>query len=170
MMAYVIEDDILAPKGAIIIEYRGPNPFAIYPRVRDFLMTIFEAKGLHIYEDDFRWDITGDPRSFFIRIRLDKGLDKFTRGVVGVRLQGNQPVDPRKPGTIEILLGGKIATEYPINTIFQKIVLKPFVWVYHHLIYDNIRRKYIQIYKAGMERLEAEIRSTFNLVMRERLT
>jgi len=169
-MAYIIEDDILAPKGAIIIEYRGPNPFAIYPRVADLLMTIFEAKGLHIYEDDFRWDITGDPRSFFIKIHLDKGLDKFTKGVVAVRLQGKQPTDPRKPGSVEILLAGKIATEYPIKTVFQKIAIKPFVWLYHNLIYDNIRRRYLKIYKAGMERLEAEIRSTFNLIMRERLT
>lgn len=170
MMAYVIEDDILAPKGAIVIEYRGSNPFAIYPRVADLLMTIFEAKGLHIFEDDFRWDVTSDPRPFFIRIHLDKGLDKFTRGIVSVRLQGKQPTDPKKSGSVEILIGGRITTSYPIETIFQKIVIKPFVWLYHSLIYDNIRRKYIQIYKAGIERLEAEIRATFNLIMRERLT
>lgn len=169
-MAYVIEDDILAPKGVILIEYRGPNPFAIYPKLRDFLMTIFEAKGLHIYEDDFRWDITGDPRSFFIKTRLEKGLDKFTKGTVSLQLQGKQPIDPRKSGSVEMRVGGKITTEYPIKTVFQKIVIKPFVWLYHNLIYDNIRRRYIKIYKAGIERLEAEIRSTFNLIMRERLT
>lgn len=169
-MPYVIEDDILAPKGVIVIEYRGPDPFAIYPRIPGLLMTIFEAKGLHIFEDDFRWDITADPRPFFIKTRLNKGLDKFTRGVVSVRLQGKQPTDPKKPGSVEILIGGKITTRYPIDTVFQKIVIKPFVWLYHTLIYDNIRRKYIQTYKAGIERLEAEIRSTFNLIMRERLT
>ncbi|MEM7821295.1 MAG: hypothetical protein QXX38_00535 [Candidatus Aenigmatarchaeota archaeon] len=169
-MAYIFEDDILAPKRDLVIEYRGPNPFAIYRSIPDLLMRIFQARGVHIFEDDFRWDITDDPRPFFVRFHLDKGLDKWTRAYVWVRLQGRQPSDPSKQGSNEILIGGTIVTRYPVDTVWQKIFIKPFIWLYHHLIYNNIRRRYIQIYKAGIERLEAEIRSAYNLVMRERLT
>lgn len=169
-MAFVIEDDILAPREDIEIKYNGPNPFAIYEKIPKLLQTIFKARGVHYYEDEFRWDVTGDPRVFHIKMHLDKGIDRRTRGVVRIKLDGDQPVDPKKPGAIKIKIKGKIITSFPIETIFQRIFIKPFIWLYFHLIYINIRRKYIEIYKKGVEELESEIRATFGLMMRERLT
>jgi len=169
-MAFLIEDDILAPKGAILIEYKGLNPFSIYGKIRDMILTVFHARGVDYFEDDFRWDTTGEPINFFVRIHVDKKVDKWTRGYVYLRVQGSQPRDPLKPGWIQIEVSGKVSTAYPTETMFQKAIFYPFLYPYHYLMYNNIRRRYIRIYKEWIEHLEMEIRSTFNLMQRARLT
>lgn len=179
MADYVIQDDVLAPKGVITIEYYGPNPFAIYPRIPGLLQRLYEARGVHYYEDEFRWDIAGDPNVFFILCHLDKGLDKWTRGFVYLKIWGAQPVDPNTPtGRLKIEINVIIRTEYPIvsGTLDKKLlgiphfIVMPFIILYHWFWYNNIRRQYMRRYKERTERLETELRRTLNLMMRARLT
>src|SRR3990170_3237887 len=122
-MPYLIEDDALAPKGFKLIEYNGPNPFAIYGKMRDILLTIFRAGGKDFYEDDFRWDITSDPIGFFVKLRVFRKFDKWTQYHIFVRLQGRQPKDPSKSGSLQVEITGKLITSYPTDTIFQKAIL-----------------------------------------------
>ena len=166
----VYEDDVLAPKDKIAIEYYGPNPFAVYPGLKGLIQVIFHARGQHIFETQFRWDITADPRPFFISMHLNLSLDRFTRLIVPMKIFGTQPSDPTKNGKLLVEIQGRITTTYPISTIWQRIFVEPFVWVYHHSIYNDVRRRYIQIGKEGIEKLGMEIRSTLNIMKRERLT
>jgi len=169
LRGFVYEDDVLAPKGAEVIEYYGPNPFAIYPKLKGLLQVIFHARGQHVFETQFRWDITSDPRQFFVLMHLERGLDNFTRLFVHLRIFGGQPTDPSKNGRLMVEISGRILTQYPAGTVWQKIIVGPFIWAYHHLIYNNVRRRYIRIGKEGIERLQKEIRSTLSLMERERL-
>ena len=168
-MAYVIQDEVLAPKGAEIIEYYGPDPFRIYSKIGGLLQDIFQARGLHIFEDEFRWNTTTDPRPFFFIIRLEKGIDKFTDGIVKLKVFGAQPSDPTKNGRLLIEIAGVIKTTYPVKTWWHRLIIEPFIWIYHHAIYNKVRREYIRIYKQGIERLQAELRAMLGLVMHERL-
>jgi len=166
---FVINDDILAPKPKIVVEYRGPNPFAIYPRIGGLLQGIFQARGVNYFEDDFRWDVTSDPRQFLLRMHLEKGFDKFSEGRVDLKIIGHQPLDPKKNGAIFIEISANIKTKYPSSTPFQKLIVLPFMFLYHYVYYNRIRRQYMRRYRVGVEKLEAEIRSTFNLMMREKI-
>lgn len=169
-MPYIIEDDVLAPKGAEVVEYYGPNPFSIYTKIGGLLQTIFHARGLNVFEDQFRWDITTDPRPFFIQMHLNKKLDNFTRLYIFIKLYGAQPSDETKSGRLLLEIAGKIRTEYPSDTIWQKIFVFPFLWIYHHIFYNKIRRSYLQIAKRGIETLENELRSALRIIEKKRLT
>jgi len=168
-MVYAITDDVLAPKGVITIEYYGKNPFSIYPRISRNLQVIFHARGKDIFEDEFRWDVTADPNPFFIKVHLDKGLDKWTTMYIRLKIFGTQPTNPNKDGKMVLEISGDLITRYPTGTAWQKAIVTPFVWLYHHLIYNNIRRRYLKIGLEGIEKLETEFRSILGLVMRERL-
>ena len=99
-MAYVYQDDVLAPKGLIWFSYEGQNPFSIYAGLGEDFQQIFEVKGKDIFEDDFKWDITADPHPFYIRFHIDKKFDKYTKGHIHVAFHGVQPTDPNKKGRL----------------------------------------------------------------------
>ena len=175
-MALRIFDDVLAPKGAIVYEYYGKNPFAIYPGLGRKMQEAFHARGLHIFEDDFRWDLTDDPRPFFFIIRMARGMDRFSEATICVKAYGMQPTDPTKTGRLVIEIYGWIETNFfsgypprPLSAL-QKIFLEPFAWIYHHAIYYKVRRQYIHFLQEGIEQLEAYLRGVLGMEMRERLT
>ena len=174
-MALRIVDDALAPKGAVVYEYYGPNPFSIYFGLSGILQSIFHVRGKDIFEDQFRWDTTGDPRQFFLRFHMNKGMDKFTEGNVNIKVYGMQPINSEsKEGKLLIEISGDLETSFfskdaPM-TALQKIILEPFVWIYCHLWYYKIRRQYLHFLQDGVEQLEAEFRKKLGLEMHERLT
>jgi len=167
---FVIEDDVLAPKGKIVVEYRGPNPFAFYSKISGLLQSIFQARGVHYFEDEFRWDTVNDPRQFLLRMHLDKPIDRFTHGQVHLKIIGEQPVDPKKTGAMFVEIGSNILTGFPAETPFERLIIVPFLWLYNMTFYNKVRRRYIQVYKAGVEKFEGELRAMFGIPMRERLT
>lgn len=167
-MPFIVEDDILAPRGDITVGYRGYNPLEIYEKIRDFMLTIFHARGVDYFEDFFQWDVTVDPAMLYVRIHIDRKIDKFTRAYVYIVIHGKQS-KASKQGWVNIKISGKITTVYPTETVLQKAMFWPFLYIYHYVMYNNIRRKYIGIYKKWIEELEREIRSTFNLIQRARL-
>jgi hypothetical protein len=111
-----------------------------------------------------------DPRQFLLRMHLDKPLDRFTHGLVFLKIIGEQPSDPKKTGAMFVEIGSNINTKFSAKTAFDKMILLPFLWMYNITFYNKVRRRYIQIYKAGVERLEGELRTMFGMPMRERLT
>lgn len=172
-MAFRMVDDVLAPKGAIVYEYYGKNPFSIYFGLGRILQEIFHVRGKDIFEDEFRWDITEDPRPFFFIIRMQKGMDRFTDGYVQIKVFGAQPTDPTKDGKLLIEISSWIETNFfgigPLSAL-QRLILHPFVWIYNHVIYYKIRRQYIHFFREGIEQLEERFRRQLGLEMRERLT
>lgn len=161
-MAFVFRDDVLAPKGAIIIEYSGPDPMSVYRKLNDMLQLTFEVKGKDIYETDFRWDIKSDPRAFFIKMHVKKGLDQFSSVTVFFKMQGFQPIDANKPGNIKIEISGFLETNYPTKGI-GGIFLIPLMFIYHLAIYNRIRRRYLQYANERIRRINDTIRSMLNI-------
>lgn len=162
-MPYIIQDDVLAPRESIIIDYSGPNPLSAYYALDQLLRLIFEFKGSHLFEPDFRWDITEDPRPFFIRFYAERGFDKFTRVRIDFKLLGKQPTDPTKSGSLRIEIKGFVRTEYKLATIFHKIFILPFIYLYHIAYYNRIRRGYIEWLRRRIERLENELRELLKI-------
>ena len=146
MVKLVIEDDCLAPSPYMEIKYKGPNPFRVYPLTPGILKNIFVIRGKDIWEREFRWDITGDPRGFYVHIIVKKTLDAYTKIFAEIMMMGKQPTDPTKEGEILIRIGGKIHTKFGGNTIFsnpKNPLYKLFLALYYPLYYAKIRRMFL---------------------------
>jgi len=178
-----IEDDCLAPAPKLKIDYTGPDPFKVCKHIRPLLITIFEIEPKDVWERDFRWDISTEPHAFFIRSYADKGLDARTKIFAEVTVQGTQPSDPRKDGKVTILIGGKLRTEYKLDTAFKRSPIYSgitrlgglaevggLVWLYHRLFYEDVRRNYIK-YQCNrrLETLWRELRKILGIPVPERV-
>jgi len=162
MATWILEDDCLAPHEKIEFNYSGPNPFGVVKALTsdDFLRRTFEVDSSDIYERDFRWDITSDPRSFYIRLFLVKGLDSKSRIYYELIFQGAQPSDPKKKGKVSIRLRAKLRTEYPLVTAFQKTpIYKALLWIFNKLFYFKVRRNYLRICNDALKEFQREIRN-----------
>jgi hypothetical protein len=172
-MAFRVVDDVLAPKGALVYEYYGKDPFSVYFGLSSVLQSIFHVRGKDIFEDQFRWDTTADPRPFFFIVKTNKGLDRFTDGWVQLKVFGAQPTDPTKDGKLMLEISGWIETNFfgmgPLTGL-QKLIVQPFVWIYSHVLYNKTRRNYIHFMQEGIEQLEEHLKTKIGLEMHERLT
>jgi hypothetical protein len=164
---YSIEEEVLAPAGEISINYKGSNPFRIYRMLPKMLQLIFHGRGKNIFERSFKWDITTDPREFSFDIWFEDakmGGDARSRQKIRVRCHGHQPSDPNSPnGIIKIAIKAWLTTSYGFNSQFEKMMKYSFVWMYHRLWYNNIRRRYLQILKEQCYKLEKAIREAYGI-------
>lgn len=147
MVAIIMEDDCLVPESTIVIRYNGPRPFIAYQKVRDFLRDIWEVEAKDYWEREFRWDNSADPRDFFVKSYVVKGLDRFTRVIIEVVMQGIQPSDLEKPGRIEIKLSGVIKTNLGGNTVLDDArnpLYRAIAWMYLRYFYWKQRRFYLE--------------------------
>jgi hypothetical protein len=171
-MAYwTFEDDCFTPEREIKLEYTGPNVFVRFHNViRPLLERNFEVEAIDLWERDFRYDLSGDPHTFFIRYQIDKGLDANSRILFEVVVQGKQPVDSKKDGRITILISGRLRTGYNLDTAFKKTPLyKGMKWVVHRTLYNEIRRGYFRVCSEFVEKLMVELRKLFGMPMPERV-
>lgn len=166
-MAFVIQDDVLAPRHELIIEFAGPNPLSIYPQLDQMMRLIFESKGTHMYEPTFKWDGTEDPRSFYIKMHVKRKLDNFTGFQVNVLLWGKQSSDKTRMGNTKIVISGRIETTFPTDNIFQKAFMTPFFYLYSIAYYNKIRRQHIQWVRDNIYKLESQIRDRLNIPQSE---
>src|SRR3972149_11282947 len=104
----IIQDDCFAPYGKMELKYKGPNPFDVYRKTTPIVMEIFEREEKDVWERDFRWDTTDDPRSFFVRMIANKGFDLHSTIRVELVFQGKQPSDPTKEGQMTIGFYGRL--------------------------------------------------------------
>lgn len=180
-MSLRLEDDCLAPVPKLKVDYTGPNPIKVYQVVRGLLIKIFEVSGKDVWERDFRWDATTDPRGFFIRVYADKPLDARTSIFVETTFQGFQPSDPNKNGKVTILIGAKMRTEYKLDSAFKRLPIYSgitklgglaevggLLWLYHKIFYAQVRRDYIRNHcNKRLETLWRELREVLGMPVPE---
>ena len=144
MVKVVYEDDCLAPGRYITIEYNGQDPFKAFQSSFNLFRSLLEIDPADYWERDFRWDTSEDPRGFYARMYVNKGMDKNTKIVFEIIMSGSQPSDPKKPGKLLIQIGAKISTQYSLNTPFQQSSLyRSLLYLYNFFFYFRIRRSYI---------------------------
>jgi len=140
---YVIFDYIFTPDDKIRIEYKGPDPIGkVYSKLSKNLQIIFHGRGKNVFEDQFKWDITDSPPTFYTAYRLsDAKFDRFTKYEVRIKIFGAQPKDLNDPnGLLYMEIKPVIITTYKFGNVFEKAMALPFIWLYHLLIYNNVRR------------------------------
>ena len=159
MAKYILEDDCLTPDRTLRIDFKGQNPFRFYSQIVLMLRDILEVRTFHVWQRDFRWDFSGEPRKFFYKVIVQKPYDAWTRGWFELVFQGTQPSDPKKEGELVILITPKLRTEMPHDTVWQRSqIYKTLRWFYFRTFYSNARRilleKCIHATKKIVERLK----------------
>jgi hypothetical protein len=162
MVKWILEDDCLREE--VRLEYTGINPIAIYKASADIFKKILRVGGSDIWERDFRWDSTEEPRKFFVRITVKKKRDERTKIFVDLTFQGTQPSDPTKEGSLEIKIRGRLRTEYSLESAFKRsLFYKALLWLYEKVLYDWIRASYIKDCTEAVGKLVSEYRAQLGL-------
>ena len=154
MAKYIMQDDCFAPYGKMELKFKGPDPFGLYRKCTALCMEIFELEEKDVWERDFRWDNTGDPRSFFVRIMCNKGFDLESKARIEIVFQGKQPSDNTKDGVITIGFYARVQSEFDLNTFFRKMpIYMGLLRLRNFLFYNSVRRGYLKICREQTQRL-----------------
>ncbi len=172
-MVFQIVDDLNIPKEVKTINYFGPDPFRIYSRISPLFQIIFQLKGENIFEEDFRWGTVmgSDTHGFYYRFVIQKEFDKYTNARLMLRVYGFQPKDPAgSNGRMLIEILGTLRTEYPVGSdAISKALFLPFLYIYHYLMYNAIRRRYLLWMQSRIERFTNELRAILGVMQKPRL-
>lgn len=161
MADYKITTDILAPSDKKVIEYSGLHPSRIIKMMPDIIKDTLRVEGGSVFEDKIKWDVSGDPVSFYGDWRGKYPFDGRSSAFFKINVQGSQGAKDRI-GKIKITIKGSVETKFPFTTPFHRSAL----WFYSYLFYNKQRREYIDMGKILTNRIEDEIRSAFNLIKR----
>lgn len=180
MAQWRLEDDCFAPRRQLRVEYVGPNPFRVVSGMKGMLRKIMEVETKDVWERDFRWDVTDDPRMFYTRYNVDKSRDANTSIFIEVTMQGLQPVDPNKDGRLIILIGGKVRTRFDLDSPLKRLPLYSgstklggfaevggWLWLYHRLFYNDFRRQQIEWCQEKLEIIWREMRAILKIPVPE---
>ena len=154
MPKLMMQDDCFGPYGKTELKFKGLNPLNIYRKTTGIVMEIFELEEKDVWERDFRWDTTDEPRGFYIRIIANKGMDIHSTMRVEITFQGKQPSDPTKEGQMTIGFYARMNTSFEMNTWFRKLpIYYGFLRLYNFLFYNQARRTYLKYCREYTQRL-----------------
>lgn len=150
-----------------MLEYSGPNPQYVYEYIRKLFSSLFGITEREIQEREFRWDKIPGGESFHVRFETIKDLDTHTFQDITIEIDGT--IHPSKEfgkeGNVRIRFEGKIRTEYPQDTVWQRSLLyEMFRTFYHKVIYQSIRKRYVEECRELLLHFSDEIKSFFNLL------
>jgi hypothetical protein len=166
MAVIKIEDDCLAPDMQIVLRFTGPNPFGVYDKIKRLMREIWEVEAIGFWEREFRWDATDG--SFLVKCYIDRGIDKYTRVLIEVFLQGSQPSDPTQDGKVEIRIGGYITSTFGGTSIIDDAknpIFKILFIIFYRYFYKNQRSYYIREWCYNrIQKLKKEIQKHLNIL------
>ncbi len=163
MADYKIITDLLAPASKKTLEYNGYHPSKIIKMMSEIIKNTLKVEGGGVFEDKIKWDVSGDPVSFYGEWRGKSSFDGRSFAVFKINVQGSQGAKD-KMGKVKIGISGTLETKFPFTTPFHRSA----VWFYMYAFYNKQRRGYLEAGKIIADRIEGEIRSAFNLIQRER--
>ncbi|MBI2578224.1 MAG: hypothetical protein HYW26_00785 [Candidatus Aenigmarchaeota archaeon] len=130
-------DDVHAP-AEWVIRLRGKRPYQLAEMAPDILRRVMKVQTKNIFELDIRWDLTGDPRTFYGYWEGHRTEDQWTRTTLKITIQGEQSAADGT-GTAHVRVRGVIATRYPYHNFIQRT----FWWFYNRFFYYQQRRNYL---------------------------
>ncbi|MEM5801926.1 MAG: hypothetical protein QXQ18_00875 [Candidatus Aenigmatarchaeota archaeon] len=171
----VIHDDCLSPApgsplpgaATISLKYTGPNPQNLYEQIKKFIVAVFAIPEKDILEREFFWDRSKPDEVFRVTFEFVKDLDAFSFMEIIISLSGVAKPSRHfgKEGSAEIRIEGRLRTEYPQDTLWQRSLLyEMFRVFYHKIIYEEKRKKYKEECWNLINKLQNEIKSFLNIL------
>ena len=162
----IIQEYCVTPYYRIRLVYNGPNPQLSYKEVKKLIKECFGVNDDDIQEKDFQWT-RGPVERFSVEWVVTKDLDKFTFWYIQISLKGEAKPSKEfgKVGSVTVVIGGFVRTEYPQDTWWQRSVFyEVFRILWDNLFYVNKRLEYQRACKAAMFLFHDRLKEFFNLL------
>lgn len=156
-----VKYDILSPEPTKSLEFTGIHVSKLISLIPDILKDIFKIEDSSIFEDELKWDISGEDTEFFGTWRAKVSKDVRTSVFISVKIQGEQNKD--KTGHVVVRMSGTITS----NFSFENFLEKSLGWLHIRNVYSKQLRKYIEESKQQLNELENEIRRRFQIIEQE---
>lgn len=147
-----VEDDIAQPSDTLKIKFKGKNPFSVCEKFMDTLRDVMKVSSKDIVETDIRWDITGEPRTFYGMWAGRRKDDRWTTTTLRLIAQGSQS-SKDMTGDISINVKGTIRTRYEYTNFIQK----SFWWFFNFMFYYAARRRYFDFARDNLYEVREKI-------------
>jgi len=168
----MIHEDCLVPGTAFLtLNYSGPNPQELYTKIKEIFFTVFKHEAGELQEREFSWDRSGGKERFKVRFDLTKDMDTFTFVQMLVDLDGEAQPSRQfgKEGTAKIQIEGRLRTEYPQDTLWQRsLFYEMFRVFYHKVIYEETRRRYKDQCRDWCMKFQEELKAFLNILPKAR--
>ena len=158
-----IKQDVLAPEYQKILKFSGYHPSELLKIVPNLLLDIYKQQSPALFEDQMKWDASGDPVMFFVIWRLKDAKDKRTKVMTQVAMEGFQSSKDLS-GRVTVAIRSWIETDATYNNALERSM----VWFLDKLFYKRHRFQYIDEAKRNVIRLEDAIKSYFGTMERRR--
>lgn len=152
---FVIVTDVLAPAYIKTIELTGIHLSKILKEVPGILQDVLRVESKDIYEDQIKWDVSGEPVEYYGAWRGIEGKDRLTTNCGIVVVHGKQ-FSKDKNGNITVWIRGNLSTKYETPTAFHKFL----GWLWFKIFYADRRQKYLVEAKEKLDIIEATIRES----------
>jgi len=145
-----------------------PNPQAIYPEIKEILISRCGIKPRDINESLYDHK-KGNPENVHIMLNALKKKDKYTQLSYSLDifmvLKPTNKGEIQYIGDVEIKISGKVETTYPQESKLQKTILwDAFRGFYEKVLYGELRDQYMEDCKKHVIKLRDGIQSFFNLL------
>ena len=155
----VYEDDCLAERREITIDFTGKNPFEVCKSVESVLVDVLEIDASDYEEREFKWDKSSEPCSFYLRGCAEKGIDKRTKIIFEIIMKGFQS-SSSKEGSVSIRISAKLLTSYELVSPFQRsFFYKSLLRIYNFFFYWRVRRNYLYLCQEFLYKLRDTYKS-----------
>jgi len=156
-----VKYDILSPEPTKSLEFTGTNVSKLISLIPDILKDIFRVEDSSIFEDELKWDVSGEDTEFFGTWRAKVSKDTRTTVWISVKIQGEENKD--KNGHVVVRMSGTITSSFS----FENILEKALGWLHIRNVYSKQLRNYIEESKQQLNKLENEIRRKFQIIEQE---
>jgi hypothetical protein len=151
--------------------YTGPNPQRLYEKIKEILFVVVRHDPHELMERDFAWDRVGGIEKFKTTFDLVRDLDTFSYVQIVLTLTGEAKPSKEfgKEGTAHINMIGRLRTEYPQDTLWQRsLFYEMFRVFYHKIIYEDKRAHYREQCRDWMHKINDEIKAFLNVLQNMR--
>jgi hypothetical protein len=154
----LLKSDILAPEHEKTLKFSLYHPSKIIGMVPELIREIFKVTGSNLFEDEIKWDTSGDITKFYGSWRGKDPKDARSTVWSNVKVLGEQSPKEKK-GSITIWISGELIVKLPYKNILEKSIAR----LYSYMFYSEKRRKYTAEAKGRLGILEDEIRRIFEV-------
>lgn len=155
----ILKDD--CRKLPIEFLYEGPNVHVVYPALKELIADILIVPPENIHEKSFSLSRSGNSEKIKTTFEAIRQLDNFTYMFfeVSANIEKKPSEQFESEGKVFVKIKGKLITELPQETIWQRSFIFQFIWAAaYHFWYRRQREKYLEECKELMFRLEKSLK------------
>ena len=156
-----IVDEVLVPEEEMNISFNGKNPFLIATIILPLMREVLKVSSTNLFEEDIRWDILGENKTFYGVWRGEEPHDQWTKCVFRVYAQGGQNKD--KEGWVDVRLKGWLRTRFN----WGNQLTRSWWWLYNYMFYWKQRRMYMDYDMDIALKIKEEILAAYNILREE---